>query len=426
MTEDNRSNYQVYRTQFPLVAAEALTIHKSQGATFQSICVNLQRRLSRELMYVALSRVSKLSNLYIVGRFNPPPAPKPGNEVVNEINRLKTERRLKICYNTLESKFGLTIVYHNVRSFFKYRPHIINDKWYSRADVLIFAESQTIASENPELPNFKLTYRFDSFHSKGPRGILVFIADGIRSTKIIGQFEESKTIKWNCTTFMIRLMKDLFLISGYKSPLTPSVTFENQITKIFNIPRNGQTILIGNFNFDAKTPRNTLNNVMKRFQMESRLKPNEITTIENTQIDVIYSNSQNVICGTYESYFSDHKPVFCMLNPYKIKDFKIKLEPQNVIEKPQPQLKPIPKSKTLDQPKPKIKSKPKMKPKQKSSKQIDLTGIVESACIRDSTNELSELNRMINEITDNNAELSNFTVDTLSTIVNTLSTRIIQ
>lgn len=121
---------------------------------------------------------------------------------------------------------------------------------------------------------------------------------------------------------MIRLMKDLFLISGYKSPLTPSVTFENQITKIFNIPRNGQTILIGNFNFDAKTPRNTLNNVMKRFQMESRLKPNEITTIENTQIDVIYSNSQNVICGTYESYFSDHKPVFCMLNPYKIKDTK--------------------------------------------------------------------------------------------------------
>lgn len=74
-------------------------------------------------------------------------------------------------------------------------------------------------------------------------------------------------------------------------------------------------------------------------------------------------------------------------------------------------MKPIPKSKTLDQPKPKIKSKPKMKPKQKSSKQIDLTGIVESACIRDSTNELSELNRMINEITDNNAELSNFTVD---------------
>lgn len=56
------SQFPVNRTQFALVAAEALSIHKAQGSTCDSICVDLTKRgLSRELLYVALSRVTKLS-----------------------------------------------------------------------------------------------------------------------------------------------------------------------------------------------------------------------------------------------------------------------------------------------------------------------------------------------------------------------------
>ena len=61
---------QIERKQFPVVPAEALTIHKSQGQTYQSICLDLNKckRVTRSLLYVTLSRVTSLAGLYICSR----------------------------------------------------------------------------------------------------------------------------------------------------------------------------------------------------------------------------------------------------------------------------------------------------------------------------------------------------------------------
>lgn len=58
----NQINYQVMRTQFPIVPAEAMTIHKSQGQTYHKVCIDLRsksnyRSLTKSLLYVAFSRV---------------------------------------------------------------------------------------------------------------------------------------------------------------------------------------------------------------------------------------------------------------------------------------------------------------------------------------------------------------------------------
>ena len=62
---------QVTRTQFPIVAAEAMTIHKSQGQSYNEVCVSLNGRITKSMLYVALSRVASLSGLYILGKFKP-------------------------------------------------------------------------------------------------------------------------------------------------------------------------------------------------------------------------------------------------------------------------------------------------------------------------------------------------------------------
>ncbi|GFQ87876.1 hypothetical protein TNCT_735741 [Trichonephila clavata] len=54
--------HSVTRNQFPIILAEAMTIHKSQGATFQEAAVELKRNLTRPLQYVALSRVTSTSS----------------------------------------------------------------------------------------------------------------------------------------------------------------------------------------------------------------------------------------------------------------------------------------------------------------------------------------------------------------------------
>ena len=61
-------NYYVYRKQFPLILAYAITIHKCQGLSLD--CSILENVFSDGMAYVALSRVRSLSGLHMVA-FHP-------------------------------------------------------------------------------------------------------------------------------------------------------------------------------------------------------------------------------------------------------------------------------------------------------------------------------------------------------------------
>lgn len=62
---DNKDNIKYQLTNFPLKLAWAITIHKSQGLTFNSIFISLYDFFDYRLFYVAISRVKKLENIYI-------------------------------------------------------------------------------------------------------------------------------------------------------------------------------------------------------------------------------------------------------------------------------------------------------------------------------------------------------------------------
>ena len=63
------ANFKIYRIQYPLEPAEALTIHKSQGQTFGkvAVCIHMDQKMDRAKLYVAISRVTSLNGLFLFG-----------------------------------------------------------------------------------------------------------------------------------------------------------------------------------------------------------------------------------------------------------------------------------------------------------------------------------------------------------------------
>lgn len=84
------SNLQVRRSQFPLVPAEAVTIHKSQGSTLEKVVVHVKPGILRSMLYVACSRATCAQGLFIVTEsFRPPRPPSDHDSVVMEMIKLR-------------------------------------------------------------------------------------------------------------------------------------------------------------------------------------------------------------------------------------------------------------------------------------------------------------------------------------------------
>ncbi len=68
--EDDDIKYKVVCriSQYPIVLAYAMTIHKAQGQTYGKIACDVSACFAPGQAYVALSRVKRLSGLYLLGK----------------------------------------------------------------------------------------------------------------------------------------------------------------------------------------------------------------------------------------------------------------------------------------------------------------------------------------------------------------------
>lgn len=145
------------RTQFPIVSACALTVHKSQGGTFSEVVFDYHKSQDQQLVYVGLSRVSSLQGLYLTNNQNEFKFhhAKGSNtlrvkELQDELQRLTNHRAVTLCDElrnfVTSDDHPCILVSLNVQSLGAHTLDISSDDVLMRAD--LFALSETWMDNN--------------------------------------------------------------------------------------------------------------------------------------------------------------------------------------------------------------------------------------------------------------------------------------
>lgn len=169
------------RKHFPLISALAMTIHKSQGGTYDSIVYEYDRKHPRELVYVALTRVTRIQGLFMVtkedtrdswkfwiGRagipLNASEADKHQKrstshreDLMLELERLQNNPLQTVTKTFLEfisKRNGLSIFSFNCQSLHAHAADLRNDTIVKNSNVLLLSETRMKTEEPIDMPNF--------------------------------------------------------------------------------------------------------------------------------------------------------------------------------------------------------------------------------------------------------------------------------
>ena len=360
--------------QYPLVPCEAMTIHKSQGATLQCVGMDLNEKgLKKSLKYVAYSRCTSINGLYFFGRPNfmdnemrymeqskKDEIIQQGREscqIRREMDRLRRRAQYEGVYPFLQmdkeipfrEKEYIDIIFQNtgnlnLRSFNRIR----TENGFNSAEVMFFAETHTdpdhseaaVFSPGYMPKNFKLHTLTGARNNRDERlsnGLVCLVRNefskelefaasnaiscGIRR----GYFNEKNMVEMSLHYFFLGMRNRVYLMNVYKHPGCEQKRFEKDFVDflIDNInydqerKRFTDTIyILGDFNinFGKSNPKkNELKIFLQHLLKEYGIKQvvREPTTERDTIIDWIFTNASS---DNYEHFvyesFNYHKPLY--------------------------------------------------------------------------------------------------------------------
>lgn len=309
------------RNQFPMVEAEAITIHKSQGSTFERVAIQIPNRNERSMIYVALSRATRLDQLFMVGKkLLPPKPPDENDKVVQEMSRLRKEALLipKFCYLRDIPNGCVQIISQNVRSLEKHINSLRNDPVFTSSQFILLQETwhkQSISGESISIQGKKLASRNmlpDQF-ARG-KGTIIYHCENcpVSSHAYVDRGPSCPIDVTICTH------KDIVLINMYRSDDATEFQLKMMLFKIKNYITSSNVLLCGDFNVNLAESSNPDTKKLLRQLSEHNLNllsPIQPTTDFNTTIDGVFGRLNNYDCeiNIYESYASDHKPLIIRL-----------------------------------------------------------------------------------------------------------------
>ena len=316
-------NYKTYqRIQFPLTPASGKSVWKAEGATVDRVVVDLsqEKRIVKipHIHYVALSRVKRLKDLYIL---NLNEASMALDDDVNvEMHRLRTEAALELCYVPLykTDPGKIKIAFNNARSLHKHFRDVEFEPNVLAADAIGFAETRLCRrDENVHyaLKRFRLIRLDDAEKESGNRphhGLALYVKE---------YFQIQKVVKMQCKSFEFIFAGIYSIQRGYvqvvvlyKYPKSSQTDFRKDIHHHLRpvIDLNVRLVILGDFNIQIDCVNTEFVKFMETsFRCRQQIK--ESTTDSGSILDLIFSNCE-AFCDVVEAYWTFHKLVYCAID----------------------------------------------------------------------------------------------------------------
>ena len=308
-------NNEVARTQFPLRAASAKTVHRSQGDTVSEIVVDFTGRTQTGIHYVAMSRVREFDKLYLLNY--DPRKVKASEEVKLEMSRLWQQSCPSTLRNLYDVNAPLKIAYINAQSLHRHKMNVEHDFNLSNADVLFCSETRFQESDARCITEILGMHSFRNDAEKmsiqrPPYGIAVYYKsqDLMEQAPVIANMGAVEIL---VCTIKRKSRSSIKVMAVYKPPAVPLQCLLNSLYSAVrkNYEGDVQLIIMGDFNIDIYGSTSDYEQ-LERFMSDLGLKQHisDMTTDMRTAIDHIYSNLENITCGVSETYFSYHKSVW--------------------------------------------------------------------------------------------------------------------
>jgi ATP-dependent DNA helicase PIF1 len=366
-TNNVGGGYAIERIQLPIEEAEAFTIHKSQGKTYQKVAVNVSSSLTKALLYVAMSRVTSLEGLYLFGPRKSIMSEKK-SQLSHEKRRKLVEKNANKCTITIEmermrqscrmvnnfpflsdnesEKNSFKIMFHNCGSFIQNKNYIQNDMGFMKADVLLLQNTNNSTKEDLNQMTLKgydiisNTRKNDVRNTSGQMCLIKkelkkkisFIADNLNGKNNDDEYNVKVQLEMSLYKYdyLCSVTKSFYICSLYKHIGMDNKQFYDEFRKFLvahlsssrdSTRINKRLLILGNFNMDFnKMPKS-----LEKLYNDLQLMPEFINTPTHKsggQFDWCFTNTketsqhqQNMNAFAYESFFSDYSPIW--LNIYE-------------------------------------------------------------------------------------------------------------
>ena len=301
----------IERIQFPLMLAWACTVHKVQGLSLIKVVVSFdllkQKQFNCGQMYVALSRVTSLDGLFLIGEYKSS-AIRADPRISLEYGCMQNERSIEEPRYSPLTDNSIKVALLNTRSFCKHAVDINKDPILLETDILCLTETQLLPDQNTDkiCNNLDQLTKFEFVHKKDPDKFQS-LSVGFKNQIEIFQHEQYPgcvVFNFKKASFSDNIFNALLVYRKQSNTLSSFYEMLSYLVRIKNIH-----IILGDFNTNAQEQSINLSRILHEYDQVVT----EPTHIAGSILDHVYiKKSLTTLRNTTivkSVHFSDHDAV---------------------------------------------------------------------------------------------------------------------